>query len=217
MSKQYADYRGFRNVVAAEVVKDSSDGYEGGKWKELEGAVSMNLEISETSTPIFRDNKAVGSIFSEGADVATIVMDILANKVRAWLEGRLYSEKTGALIKAPKKFKTFAVGCIGGKTDGTEEAIIMYSTSVTSGSEDHQTEDDGTDATTMEYTFTGAYTKARCYTETVEGQTVKHAVKCYRVPLTDKLTEEMIFGEFTDGESSLAVLTPDEIEALVTA
>jgi hypothetical protein len=51
----------------------------------------------------------------------------------------------------------------------------------------------------------------------VDGQTVKHAVKCYRVPLTDKLTEEMIFGEFTDGESSLAVLTPDEIEALVTA
>ena len=103
------------------------------------------------------------------------------------------------------------------KTDGTEEAIIMYSTSVASGSEEHQTADDGTDATTMEYTFTGAYTKARCYTETVEGNTVKHSVKSYRVPLTDKLTEEMIFGEFTDGESSLAVLTPDEIEALVTA
>lgn len=216
MSKQYADYRGFRNVVAAEVTQDNSAGYVGGKWRELEGAVSMSLEISETSTPYFRDNKAVGSIFSEGADVATVNMDVLANKVRAWIEGRLFSEKTGALIKAPKKNKTFALGCIAGKTDGTEEAIIMYSTSVTSGSEEHATEDDGTDATTMEYTFTGAYTKSR-FALTIDGQQVSVAVKSYRVPLTDDLTEEMIFGTFTDGESTLEVLTPDAIEALVTA
>lgn len=214
--KQYADYRGFRNVVAAEVTQDNSAGYVGGKWKELEGAVSMALETSETSTPYFRDNKAVGSIFSEGADVATVIMDILANKTRAWIEGRLFSEKTGALIKAPKKIKTYALGCIAGKTDGTEEAIIMYSTSVTAGSEEHATEDDGTDATTMEYTFTGAYTKSR-FDLTIDGQQVSVAVKSYRVPLTDKLTEEMIFGTFTDGESTLEVLTPDAIEALVTA
>lgn len=214
--KQYADYRGFRDVVAAEVTQDSGAGYTAGKWKQLEGAVSMNLEISETSTPIFRDNKAVGSLFSEGADTATVNMDILANKIRAWLEGRLYSEKTGAFIKAPKKKMTVALGCIAGKTDGTEEAIIMYSTSVVAGSEEHQTEDDGTDAATMEYTFTGAYTKAR-FTLTIDGEQVKVAVKSYRVPLSDKLTEEMIFGTFTDGESSIEVLTPDAIEALVTA
>ena len=216
MEKTYADYRGFRDVVAAEVTQDNSAGYAGGKWKQLEGAVSMSLEISETSTPYFRDDKAVGSIFSEGADVATVNMDILANKIRAWLEGRLYSEKTGALIKAPKKIRNYAFGCIGGKTDGTEEAIIMYSTSVVAGSEEHNTADDGTDASTMEYTFTGAYTKAR-FKLTIDGEEVNVAVKSYRVPLTDKLTEEMIFGTFTDGESSLEVLTPDAIEALVTA
>lgn len=216
MEKAFADYRGFRNVVAAQVTQDNISGYTAGKWKQLEGAVSMNIEIAESSTPIFRDDKAVGSIFSEGADVATVNMDILANKVRAWLEGRLYSEKTGALIKAPKKNMTYALGCIAGKTDGTEEAIIMYSTSVVSGSEEHVTADDGTDVSTMEYTFTGAYTKAR-FTLTIDGEEVTVAVKSYRVPLTDKLTEEMIFGTFTDGESSLEVLTPDAIEALVTA
>lgn len=214
--KQYADYKGFRDVVAAEVTQDNGAGYASGKWKQLEGAVSMNLEISETSTPIFRDNKVVGSLFAEGADTATVNMDILANKIRAWLEGRLYSEKTGAYIKAPKKKKTYALGCIAGKTDGTEEAIIMYSTSVVAGSEEHQTEDDGTDAATMEYTFTGAYTKAR-FKMTIDGEEVNVSVKSYRVPLTDTLTEEMIFGTFTDGESSLEVLTPDAIEALVTA
>ena len=216
MEKSYADYRGFRDVVAAEVTQDTSAGYVGGKWKQLEGAASMNLEISESSTPYFRDNKAVGSIFSEGADVANVVMDILANKIRAWIEGRLYSEKTGALIKAPKIKRKYAFGCIAGKTDGTEEAIIMYSTDVVAGSEEHATEDDGTDAATMEYTFTGAYTKAR-FKLTIDGELYDVPVKSYRVPLTDKLTEEMVFGTFTDGESSIEVLTPDALEALVTA
>lgn len=216
MDKSYADYEGFRDVVAAEVTQDNGSGYVAGKWKQLEGAASMNLEVSESSTPYYRDNKAVGSYFTEGADVATVAMDILANKIRAWLEGRLYSEKTGALIKAPKQIKTYAFGCIGGKTDGTEEAIIMYSTSVVAGSEDHQTKTDSANATTMEYTFTGAYTKAK-FDLTIDGEQYKVAVKSYRVPLTDKLTEEMIFGTFTDGESTLEVLTPDKIEALVDA
>lgn len=215
MEKSYKDYQGFRNVVAAEVTQDNSSGYVAGKWKELEGAIEGNVEISETSTPKYRDNKVVGAIFTEGADVMTIVMDILANKVRAWLEGRLYSEKTGAYIKAPKKIKTFAVGFIAGFDDGSEEANIMYSTSVTSGAEGHKTLDDGTDVNTMEYTFTGAYTKAT-FELTIDGEKVKVAVKSYKVPLTDKLTEEMIFGKFTDGESSIEVLTPDQIEALIT-
>lgn len=216
MEKSYLDYEGFSDVVAAEVTQDNNSGYVAGKWKQLEGGVSMNLEISETLTPYFRDNRAIGSHYAEGADTATVVMDVLANKVRAWLEGRIFSEKTGALIKAPKKIKTYAFGCVGGFTDGTEEAIIMYSTSVAAGSEDHQTKTDSTQAATMEYTFTAAYTKAT-FTLTDDGKTVNVPVKCYRVPLTDKLTKEMIFGEFIDGESSLEVLTPDAIEALVTA
>lgn len=215
MEKSYKDYQGFRNVVAAEVTQDNSAGYVGGKWKQLEGAIECNVEISETSTPKYRDNKVVGSIFTEGADVATINMDILANKIRAWIEGRLYSEKTGAYIKAPKKIKTFAVGFIAGFDDGSEEANIMYSTAVTSGAEGHKTLDDGTDVNTMEYIFTGAYTKAT-FDLTIDGEAVKVAVKSYKVPLSDKLTEDMIFGTFTDGESSLAVLTPDQIEALIT-
>lgn len=216
VEKSYKDYEGFSDVVAAEVTQDNTSGYTAGKWRQLEGAVSMNLEISETLTPYFRDNKAIGSTYAEGADVATVAMDILANKVRAWLEGRLYSEKTGALIKAPKEIKTYAFGCVAGFTDGSEEAIIMYSTSVAAGSEDHQTKTDSTNAATMEYTFTAAYTKAT-FPLTIDGQQKNVSVKCYRVPLSATLTKEKIFGTFTNGESSLEVLTPDAIEALVTA
>lgn len=216
MEKSYADYRGFRNLVASEVTKDNGDGYEATPWQQLEGAISCSVEGSESSTPKYRDNKAVGAVTTEGADVATVNMDVLANKIRAWIEGRLYSEKTGAYIKAPKKKMTIALGYIAGKDDGTEEANIMYSTTVTAGTVTHNTEDDGSETTTMEYTFTGAYTKAR-FELTIDGEKYNVSVKSYSVPLTDKLTEEMIFGTFTDGVSTLSPLTPDAIEALVQA
>ena len=216
MEKSYKDYAGFRDVVAAEVIQDNSTNYESNEWQQLEGAIECNVEFEESSTPRYRDNKAIGTVTTEGADTATIVMDVLANKIRAWLEGRLYSEKTGAYIKAPKKNRSFAVGFIAGFTDGTEEATIMYSTSVVAGANAHKTLDDGTDVNTKEYTFTGVYTKKR-FTITIDGEEVTVAVKSYSVPITDTLTEEMIFGTFTDGKSNLKVLTPDQIEALVTA
>lgn len=216
MEKSYNDYQGFRDLVAAEVISDNSAGYEGGEWQQLEGAIECSVEFEESSQTLFRDNKAVKTITTEGADTATVNMDVLANKVCAWLEGRLYSEKTGAYIKAPKKNKSYAFGYIAGKTDGTEEATIMYSTAVTAGANGHKTLDDGTDVNTKEYTFTCVYTKAK-FEMTIDGETFKVAVKSYTVPLTDTLTEEKIFGTFTDGVSDTKVLTPDQIEALVTA
>lgn len=211
MAKKYADYRGLRHLVAAEILTDDGTTFEAGEWKELEGAVSASIESEESSTPIFRDDLSIRSIFTEGADTATINMDVLANEVRAWLEGRTYSEANDVYVKTPKKVKNFVFGFIGGKSDGTEEAVIMYKTSVTGGNQERNTKDDGADVTTVEYTFTGVYTQTKF--ELAEG--VSEAVKSITVPLSDKVTEAKLFGTFTDGVSSLKPLTPDAIIALV--
>lgn len=208
--KEYADYRGLEGFVAAEVTTNTSEDYVAGKWKQLEGAVSASVEGGESSAPIYRDNKPVRNITAEGADVATLNMDVLANKVRAWLEGRTYSETNNVYIKTPKAFKEFALGFIGTKSDGSKEAVIMYCTSVTGGNEERNTADDGTDVTTVEYTFTGVFTQKEF---TVDG-TNKAPVKSLIIPLTSTITAEKIFGTFTEGESSLAVLDPEAIIAL---
>lgn len=209
-AKSYADYRGLRGLVAAEILKDDGATFEADKWKELEGAISCAVEGEESVTPIHRDNLAVRSIFSEGADTATVNMDVLANKVRAWLEGRGYSEKNDVYIKTPKKIKNFVFGFIGEKTDGTEEAVIMYKTAVSGGNEEHNTKDDGTDVTTVEYVFTGSYTQ----TKFDVGEEVPAPVKSLTVPLSTNVTETALFGTFTDGVSSISPLTPEEILAL---
>lgn len=209
-AKSYSDYRGLRGLVAAEILSDDGATFEADKWKELEGAVSCSIEGEESVTPIHRDNLAVRSIFAEGADTATVNMDVLANKVRAWLEGRRYSEKNDVYLKTPKQLKNFVFGFIGEKTDGTEEAVIMYKTAVSGGNEEHNTKDDGTDVTTVEYVFTGSYTQ----TKFDLGGDVAEPIKSLTVPLSATVTEAALFGTFTEGVSSLAPLTPDEILAL---
>lgn len=207
--KKYADYRGLRNLVAAEILTDNGTAFEADYWKELEGAVSCSVEGEESSASFYRDDNAVKSVTTEGADTATVNMDVLANKVRAWLEGRTYSENNDVYIKTPKKVKKFVFGFIGGKDDGTEEAVIMYCTSVTGGNQEHNTKDDGTDVTTVEYVFTGVYTK----TKFEVGEAAKQPVKSLTIPLKDGY-EETLFGKFTDGVSNVKPLTPDQVIAL---
>ena len=210
MAKKYADYRGLRGLVASEITTDNGTSFVAEEWQELEGAVSCSVESEESTAPIFRDDLAVRNISTEGVDTATVNMDVLANKVRAWLEGRTYSEKNDVYIKTPKKVRKFVFAFIGGLSDGSEEAVIMYNTSVTGGNQERNTKDDGTDVTTVEYVFSGAYTQ----TKFDLGEDGLQPVKSITVPLKGNVTEAKLFGTFTDGVSSLAPLTPDEIIAL---
>lgn len=209
MNKSYADYRGLRGLVAAEILKDNGTEWEADKWKALEGAISCSVEGEESTGSHYRDNMVVKSVTTEGADTATVNMDVLANKVRSWLEGRSYSETNDVYVKTPKKVKKFAFGFIGGKDDGTEEAVIMYCTTCTGGNQERNTKDDGTDVTTVEYVFTAIYTKTKF---TIGTETLP--VKSLTVPLSEAVTEAKLFGTFTDGVSSLAPLTPTEVIAL---
>lgn len=211
MGKSYADYRGLRGLCAAKITTDNGTSFVADKWHELEGAVSCSIEGEESSAAVFRDNVPVRNITSEGVDTATVNMDVLANKVRAWLEGRTYSETNDVYIKTPKNADQFVFAGIGEKTDGTEEAFIFYNCSVTGGNEERNTKDDGTDVTTVEYVFSGAYSKTQFNLGAAEGS---KPVKRLVVPLSTAVTEAKLFGVFTDGVSSIDPLTPDEIIAL---
>lgn len=211
MAKNYKDYRGLRGLVAAEILTDNGTTFAADFWHELEGALSCSLEGEESTATLYRDNLAAKSISTEGPDTATVNMDVLSNKVRAWLEGRTYVETNDIYIKTPKKVKNFVFGFIGGLDDGTEEAVIVYCTTVTGGNTERNTIDDGTDVTTVEYVFTGVYTK----TKFDLGEAGMQPVKSLTVPLAGETTEELLFGTFDEnGISDVKPLTPSEVIAL---
>lgn len=206
----YNEYRGVRGLVLAEVTKDDSTGYTTEKWEELAGVQSVAVAKNESSETHYYDNMAAIVIDAEGADEVTLVVSVLANKTRAKIDGVGYDEAKDMIINTPKKRKYFALGYIGEKTDGTEEFNVLYKGKFSGGAETHNTKDDGTEATNVEYTFTAIHTASKIYT--VDG--VAKSAKSMKVPASDTVTEDKIFGAFTEGVSSVAVLTPDEIIAL---
>ena len=212
MALEYNEYRGIRNIVYAEVLKNDSDGYEAAVWEELSGCQSLGVTKNESSESHFYDNAARIVIDSEGADELAVVLSILANKTRAKVDGVAYDEKTDMIINVPKKRKYFAIGYIAEKVDGTEEINIYYNGKFSGGGENHNTKDDGTEATNVEYAYTGVHTTAKIYTK--EDGT-KETVKSAKFPIGNGITEAAVFGTFADGVSTQKVLTPDEIKALV--
>lgn len=209
----YTEYRGIRNVVFAKVETNDTDNYSAGKWERLSGCQSLAVTKNESSESHFYDNGSRIVVDAEGADELAIVLSILANKTRAKIDGVEYDEVSKMLIDTPKKKSYFAIGYIGEKTDGTEEVNIYYCGKFSGGGETHNTKDDGTEATNVEYTYTGVHTSARIYTVGDKKMTAKRA----KFPIEGKVTEAAVFGEFTEDVSTLAPMTPDEIKALATA
>lgn len=204
----YQEYRGIRGLVIAEVEEDTTGGYTTGEWQELSGCQSVAVSKSESSESHFYDNAARIVIDAEGADELTLVVSILANKTRALIDGVTYDETHDMIINTPKQRKYFALGYIGEKTNGEEEFNIFYKGKFSGGAETHNTKDDGTEATNVEYTFTAVHTTAK-----IAGTSTK-TVKSIKVPASTKVTEAKVFGVFTSGVSTLSPLTPDEIVAL---
>ena len=205
----YNEYRGVRGLVVAKVTTDG-DTYVANVWEELSGVQSVAVAKNESSETHYYDNKAAIVIDAEGADEVTLVVSVLANKTRAMIEGVGYDETTDMIINTPKKRDYFALGYIGEKTDGTEEFNILYKGKFSGGAETHNTKDDGTEATNVEYTFTAIHTSAKIYT--VGG--VAQSVKSIKIPASTTVTEAKVFGAFTNGKSAIDVLTPDEIKEL---
>lgn len=212
---EYNEYRGVRGLVLAEVTKDDTSGYTTEEWEELSGVQAIAVAKNESSETHYYDNLAAIVIDAEGADELTLTVSVLANKTRAKIDGVNYDETQDMIVNTPKKRKYFALGYIGEKTDGTEEFNIFYKGKFSGGGETHNTKDDGTEATNVEYTFTAVHTTAKIYIESGSGETaVKRSVKSVKVPVSTKVTEAAVFGTFTEGVSTVDVLTPDEIKAL---
>lgn len=205
----YNEYRGVRGLVVAKVTADG-DTYTASVWEELSGVQSVAVAKNESSETHYYDNKAAIVIDAEGADEVTLVVSVLANKTRAMIEGVGYDETTDMIINTPKKRDYFALGYIGEKTEGTEEFNILYKGKFSGGAETHNTKDDGTEATNVEYTFTAIHTSAKIYTV----NNVAQSVKSIKIPASTTITEAKVFGAFTNGKSAIDVLTPDEIKAL---
>lgn len=206
------EYRGVRMVCGADVTEDEN-GYVGGTWRRLFGAQGITVTPNESSETHYYDNKAAIQIATEGAIDVALTVSIPELETKAWIDGKTLT-KNGMYVGTPKKAGYKALCFIGAKDDGSEELNIFYKGKFTGGETTHNTKDDGTEATNTTYNFGSIFTS-----NNIAKDDANKDCACNRVivPLGDKFTEVAILGEFTDGVSAQKVMTPTEIDALVTA
>lgn len=197
------EYRGIRGLVAAELLTDDLTGITHGTPFPIAGVNELGKEVEASSEAHYYDNVPAVVIDSQGADAVTMATSAIPFDTLAKITGQFYDEERGLLVEGEREQKYFALGYITKRTDGTEVFVWRLKGTFNIPSDDHATEDDGTDANGQELVFTGINTTHK-FTLTKDSKTYKKTVKAVNVEQDKNPQDETEFFE--------AVQTPDTIK-----
>ena len=152
------EYRGIEGLVYAELLTDTADELTYGEVKPLCGVATLSRTTESSSEAHYYDNIPAVVIASTGADEVTIGVSAVPFDVLADITGQHYDETLGAFVEGERESKYFAIGYKTAKTNGDEVYVWRYKGTFGIPDSEHNTQDDGTEATGQELTFTGINT-----------------------------------------------------------
>lgn len=152
------EYRGIRNLVAAEVLTDTTEKFECDTPFAVCGVAELSRTTETSSEAHYYDNVPAVVIDSTGSDEVTITGSAIPFDVLAKITGQAYDEAKGMLVEGERDSKYFAIGYITEKTDGTEIFVWRLKGKFNIPDSTHATKDDGAEANGQELTFTGINT-----------------------------------------------------------
>ena len=156
--KQTFEFRGVDNLVYAEVVTDTKEKFETGEVKPLSPVATVTKSTDSSSEAHYYDNQPMLVINSEAADEIGITVAPLQLDTYADITGKEFDAASGMLIDCEREPKYFAIGYRTKGTDGKYRYVWRLKGSFAIPEETSETENDGTDTTNMELTFTGIVT-----------------------------------------------------------
>ena len=201
------EYRGIRGLVAAEVIKDDTDGMEFGTPFPIAGVSELGKETEASSEPHYYDNVPAVVIDSVGADTVTMATSAIPFDTLANITGQFYDDERGMFVEGERDSKYFAIGYITKRTDGVEVFVWRLKGTFNIPSATHNTENDSTDANGQELVFTGINTQHK-FALVKDGVTKNKTVKAVNVEQDKNPQDESEF--FT------TVQTPDTVKKTAT-
>lgn len=198
MENTTVEYRGIRNLVAAELKEDTSASLTYDTPFPIAGVSELTRETETSNETKYYDNKPSIVIDGSGADTVNVNTSAVPYDVNARITGQKYDENTGMLIEGNPRPPYLAIGYVTEDTNGEEYFVWRLKGKFTKPSETHKTKDNGTDANGQELTYTGVSTEKRFATNDNEG-----AMAIVVKAKTYGMTEEEFFAK---------VQTPDDIK-----
>lgn len=198
--KVIEEYRGIRDLVAAELLVDTLEELSYGTPFPIAGIAELTRATENSSESHYYDNVAAVVIDSVGADTVTCNCSAIPFDVLAKLTGQYYDEVTKTLVEGEISKPYFAIGYITEDTSGNEVYVWRHKVKCSIPDSTHSTKNNGTDANGQEITFTGINTIHK-FTKT--GRTAK----AINHKANDLITETNFFAVPQDIDT-LTALTP---------
>lgn len=204
---EITEYRGIEGLVAAEIICDDNEsgaghGYVTGDVFSIAGVAELSRTTESSNEAHYYDNMPAVVISSTGADTVTITVSAISMAVLAAITGQNYDATTGAFIEGQRDFKYFAIGYKTKKTNGEEVYVWRYKGTFNIPDSTHSTENDGTDATNQEITYTGISTTHK-FSSVLDKNNNPKGAKAYNINAS---TTSADVSEFFD-----TVTTPDDM------
>lgn len=167
--QEIVEYRGVEGLVAAEVTNDDNNtGYVTGQVFAIAGVAEISKTTDSSNEARYYDNIPAVVVSNTSSDTVTISVSAIPFDVLAMITGQNYDETTGALIEGPRDLKYFALGYKTKKTNGDEVYVWRYKGTFNIPDQTNSTENDSTDASGQELTYTGISTTHK-FTKTGKG------------------------------------------------
>lgn len=158
MDKVITEYRGIRDLVAAELLTDTLDELTYGTPFSVAGIAELTRTTANSSETHYYDNVAAIVIDSIGADEVTCSTSAIPLDVLSKLTGQYWDEDTETFVEGEAVRKYFAVGYITEDTDGNEVFVWRHKVKCSIPDSTHSTKTDGTEANGQQIVFTGINT-----------------------------------------------------------
>ena len=152
------EYRGIRDLVAAEVITDTLEEYKTGEVFSLAWTSELGKETESSSETHYYDNVPANVINAVGADTVSVNTSAVPMEVKARITGQHYDEDLGLFVEGEPEPKYFAIGYITETTDGEEVYVWRLKGKFGIPSDTHNTKDNGTTANGNTLTYTGINT-----------------------------------------------------------
>lgn len=167
---EIVEWRGIKNVVAAEVTKDDAESYETGEVFKIAGIAELSRATENSSETKYYDDIPALVIDSVGADTVTCSMSAIALDVLARITGQDYDADLGVLIEGERQAKYFALGYETSKSNGDIVYVWRHKGKFSIPDSSHATKTAGTESNGQEVVYTGIAT-THAFTKT--GKTAK--------------------------------------------
>ncbi len=156
--KVIEEYRGIRDLVAAELLADTLDSLTYDDVFPIAGIAELTRATENSSEAHYYDNVAAIVIDSVGADTVTCQTSAIPLDVLAKLTGQYYDESTKTFVEGDPNPPYFAIGYITENTAGQEVYVWRHKVKCSIPDQTNSTKNNGTDANGQQIVFTGVNT-----------------------------------------------------------